>query len=444
MEKASSFKRNVASAFKRPNNNIAHIDGLRALSCIGILLYHSFFLLHMFVPEAAFTQFVYDTPLYLSWIWGLDKTVDVFFVISGFLIGRMLFKEQLQTGRINLKAFYWRRYLRLTPVYLFAIVVFFLLAGPKFSQTLWANALYINNFLPLERMSMPWTWTLAVEEQFYILLPFLLTMLILPSRHRLVWLCGLFITSFVIITAIAMGDPVFWHQPYLSIFSGKDNIFHYFDTLYVNLHTRFGTLISGVILAYLSVHHQPLLQRITQHRPLAAGLTLVFILIAVAGILVNGNKHWLGDSVIAARLMLILDRNLFGIAVCWVILMCSAPGWLGYALQRILGARIWYPFAQLSYSMYLFHYMLAMILMWQWTRWMKLEYGADLVYQHHWFLLVFLALLALTMPFSLLAFALVEKPFMDRRAPAIAVAGVGEGAPTGAQGGAELAAVSRS
>ena len=423
MEKATGFKRNVASAFARPNNNIAHIDGLRALSCIGILLYHSFFLLHMFVPEETFTQFVYDTPLYLSWIWGLDKTVDVFFVISGFLIGRMLFKEHQQTGRIDLKKFYWRRYLRLTPVYLFAILVFFLLAGPKFSQTIWANVLYINNFLPLERMSMPWTWTLAVEEQFYIVLPLLLTTIILPSRHRLLLLGGLFTASFIILTATILNDELFWHQPYQTIFANRDNIFHYFDTLYVNLHTRFGTLISGVFLAYLSVHHKAALERITHHTGLATLLTIIFFLLALAGVLVNGNKHWLGDSVVLSRLMLILDRNVFGIAVCWVILMCSAPGWLGNAMNRILGAPLWYPFAQLSYSMYLFHYMLAMILMWLATQWLKQQYGAELIYQHHWFLWIFLALLAVTLPISLLAYALVEKPFMNRRAPAVAEAG---------------------
>ena len=76
----ASFKRNLSSVFVRPCNNIAYIDGLRALSCLGIMLYHCFFLLHLFVPEDTFTLFVEQTPLLLSWIWGLDKSVDVFFV----------------------------------------------------------------------------------------------------------------------------------------------------------------------------------------------------------------------------------------------------------------------------------------------------------------------------------------------------------------------------
>ena len=420
---AISFKRNLAGAFNRPNNNIAYVDGLRALSCLGILLYHSFFLLHMFVNETEFNQFVKDTPLYLSWVWGMDKGVDVFFVISGFLIGRMLFKEHQQTGSINLKSFYWRRLLRLTPVYLFAIVIFFLLAGPQYSRTLWANALYINNFLPLESMSMPWTWSLAVEEQFYILMPLLLLTLVLPFRHGLLLLVGLLMLSFVIITMIIMQDKILWQQPYHAIFTSKKNIVHYFDTLYVNLHTRFGTLVSGVILAYLTVHHPLLLDRLVKHNVVATVLTVILVTLAGMGVLLNGNKHWLGDSLTLSRLMLILDRNLLGIAICWLILMCSAPGWLGRLLRHVLGSRFWYPFAQLSYSMYLFHYMLAVPLLWAAIQLMKDVYGEALVFQHHWFLAIFIVLLALTLPISLLAYALVEKPFMNRRGPAVADAG---------------------
>lgn len=418
-----SCKANLLSAFVRPYENIAYIDGLRALSCLGIMLYHSFFLLHLFVPEATFTRFVDETPLYLSWIWGLDKTVDVFFVISGFLIGRMLFREQQKKQTLDLKAFYWRRYLRLTPVYLFAIGVFYLLAGPEYSQTLWANVLYLNNFLPLESMSMPWTWTLAVEEQFYILLPLLLTLIILPSRHALELLLGLFALSFVIIGLVAFNDPLLWQQSYYDIFTGKDNIIHYFDTLYVNLHTRFGTLISGVILAYLTVHKAQWIQHLLSRSRLTAGLTVLSVLIITIGIMINGNKHWLGESVELARLNLILDRNLFGMAICWIILMCSAPGWMGKVLQRFFSARIWYPFAQLSYSMYLFHYMLAIPLVLITVNLLKQHYGTDVQFQHHWFLLVFVGLAMTTAPLSLITYTLIERPFINMRRPAAASAG---------------------
>lgn len=423
MDMLASLKANLWAAFKRPHNNIAHIDGLRALSCIGIMLYHSFFLLHMFVPEAAFNDFVSTTPFYLSWIWGLDKTVDVFFVISGFLIGRMLFKEHKKTGTLDLKSFYWRRYLRLTPVYLFAIGVFYLLAGPKFSQTLWANVLYINNFLSLEIMSMPWTWTLAVEEQFYLLFPILLITLILPFRHPLALLMGLFALSFLVITAVIYTDERFWNQPFHTTFTGKDNIIHYFDTLYVNLYTRFGTLICGAVLAYLSVYYTNAIQRLLNRTQLTTAITLLAAAIMVGGVFMNGNKYWLGESLPLARLQLIMDRNLFGIALCWIILMCTAPGWLGRLLNVFFSARIWYPFAQLSYSMYLFHYMLAIPLVLVAVKWAKQTYGPEVVFQHPWFLVVFVGLMLTTMPISLLTYALVERPFINMRKPAAAEAG---------------------
>ena len=419
----ASFKRNLSSVFVRPSNNIAYIDGLRALSCLGIMLYHSFFLLHLFVPEDTFTLFVEQTPLLLSWIWGLDKSVDVFFVISGFLIGRMLFREYNQTQRLDLKAFYWRRYLRLTPVYLFAMVVFYFLAGPDYSQTLWANVLYVNNFLPLESMSMPWTWTLAVEEQFYIVLPLLLSLLILPFRHALGVLLGLFLLSFIIIGLVASNDAQLWHQPYHRLFSGKDNIIHYFDTLYVNLHTRFGTLICGVILAYLTVYRARWLQQVLSRRLLSTGLTVLALVVMISGVMLNGNKQWLGESLHLARLNLILDRNLFGMATCWMIVLCPAPGTTGKLVNRFFSARLWYPFAQLSYSMYLFHYMLAVPLVLMTVNILKHSPGPAPLMQHHWFLLMFVGLVLVTVPVSLLTYTLIERPFINLRKPAAAAAG---------------------
>ena len=411
------IKGNFRAAFVRPNDNIAPIDGLRAISCLAIMLYHSFFLLHLFIPFERFAQFVKETPFLLTWIWGLDKSVDVFFVISGFLIGRMLFKEHRKTGTLNLKTFYWRRYLRLTPVYLFAIGVFYLLA-PNHSQTLWANILYINNFLPLESMSMPWTWTLAVEEQFYLLFPLLLLTLVFATRSPLAVLLSLFALSFVIRGLVASGDAQLWDRPYSEMYNSTAAIIHYFDTLYVNLPTRYGTLLCGVILAYLTVYYQPALDRLLQCRRLCTWLTVLALALMVGGVLLNGNKHWLGDSLTLARLVLVADRNLFGILLCWLILMCSAPAGLGASLGRFFGARVWFPFAQLSYSMYLFHYMVAIPLVLSAVNTAKAYYGAEPAFDYWWFMVVFAALVLVTFPVSLCTFALIERPFINMRKPA--------------------------
>ena len=169
------------------------------------------------------------------------------------------------------------------------------------------------------------------------------------------------------------------------------------------------------------------------HLPVCCGCVCLCVAMAAMGVLLNGNKHWLGDSLTLSRLMLILDRNLLGIAICWLILMCTAPGWLGQLLNHVLGSKFWYPLAQLSYSMYLLHYMLAIPLLWAAIQLMKNVYGEALVFQHHWFMAIFFVLLALTLPISLLAYALVEKPFMNRRGPAVAEAGKTVNLPSASQ-----------
>lgn len=410
-----SLKSNSRSAFVRPGSNVEYIDGLRGLSCLAILLYHCFFLTSIFVPFEQFDQFFKDTPFHLSWIWGLDKSVDVFFAISGFLIGRLLFLEHKKTGSLNLKSFYWRRYLRLTPAYLVAMAVFYSVAPPAMSENLWANILYVNNFLPLETMSMSWTWTLAVEEQFYLLFPLLLLWIILPGGRPLQWLAGLFLSSFVIIALISVLDERLWHWTYAETFNSRDNIVHYFDRVYVNLYTRFGPLIAGAIVAWLHVHHHNALVRFLQNRTRTQLLTLLAWFIIVAGIFMNGNKHWLGDSVWLSRVQQITDRNLFAMALCWLIITCDSAAVTGKYLRGFLSAKIWFPFAQFSYTLYLFHYMLAIPLVGSTIKVIRMKMGIDGMIDHHWFLLTFVLLLIGTLPVCFIMYVLIEKPFMNLR-----------------------------
>ena len=85
-----------------------------------------------------------DSPFWLNWLWNADKAVDTFFFLSGFLISALLFKEYQLTKNIKLWNFYGRRYLRLTPVYVFSILFYFLIRGPYW-ENLWQNLLYINS-----------------------------------------------------------------------------------------------------------------------------------------------------------------------------------------------------------------------------------------------------------------------------------------------------------
>jgi len=106
--------------------------------------------------------------------------VEVFFVLSGFLITSLLFKEKVKKGKVSFRKFYIRRALRIIPVaYLFLVVLLILNYLFKLnisSGSFIACALYIKNF----HLNYKWTWlnghfwTLSVEEQFYIIFPMLM------------------------------------------------------------------------------------------------------------------------------------------------------------------------------------------------------------------------------------------------------------------------------
>ncbi len=118
--------------------------------------------------------------------WAFDGGLGVrfFFVISGFLITHLLLREHSQTGRINLSGFYARRALRILPVYwMFLLVVLALQMLTPWRQlpiTWIANLTFTSNFLPGNWVTGH-LWSLAVEEQFYLLWPLTLS-LILKTR----------------------------------------------------------------------------------------------------------------------------------------------------------------------------------------------------------------------------------------------------------------------
>lgn len=110
-----------------------------------------------------------------------DLGVDVFFVLSGFLISSLLFSELEKSGSVAIRGFYFRRALRILPAYYVALAGWAAIGMPAAlgyampRSYIWANILYIKNFLPYLHQFMNLSWSLAIEEHFYLLFaPFLL------------------------------------------------------------------------------------------------------------------------------------------------------------------------------------------------------------------------------------------------------------------------------
>jgi peptidoglycan/LPS O-acetylase OafA/YrhL len=170
---------------KTATGRLPSLDGLRALSILLVLLAHA-------THTAQFPEFPGRTALNEQGTTG----VLVFFVISGFLITSLLLGEEDKKDRVSLKHFYLRRSVRILPVYGCLVLVVFLLDcwhdWAVRPANYWQALTYTTGFFDLDSWVLSHTWSLAVEEHFYLLWP--LAFVLLPTRLRfhLAWAVVLF------------------------------------------------------------------------------------------------------------------------------------------------------------------------------------------------------------------------------------------------------------
>ncbi|MBW7856875.1 MAG: acyltransferase [Leptonema sp. (in: Bacteria)] len=178
-------------AYKK-TNYLPHVDGLRAVAVIGVLLFH----------------------LDIPFVTGGYVGVDVFFVISGFLITRLLIDEFERTGTIRFRNFYWRRIRRLVPALLAVLItsgiVGALILSPapfaRFAQSVLTTIFSVSNILfwsqsgyfdsAAQSKPLLHTWSLSVEEQFYLFWPLIL-FLFLKFHRRWLTILAVVILAYI-------------------------------------------------------------------------------------------------------------------------------------------------------------------------------------------------------------------------------------------------------
>lgn len=142
--------------------HFAGLNGLRGVAIVAVVWHHT-----------AHPNFL---PIFQRGFAG----VDLFFVLSGFLISTLLIREKVKYGRISLKDFWMRRILRLVPAYyflLFALLGAYLIFKPgdpntaRFVNGFPVYALYLSNWIHPGANNLGITWSLATEEQFYLIWP---------------------------------------------------------------------------------------------------------------------------------------------------------------------------------------------------------------------------------------------------------------------------------
>jgi peptidoglycan/LPS O-acetylase OafA/YrhL len=221
-------------------NRIRSMDLLRSIAILPVLLGHS--VLGFGSPSSL-------APLQLGGI-----GVDLFFVLSGWLLGGQLLKE-MQNGSINVRKFWVRRWVRTLPAY-YAVLIFTVSQQwltKEDPASSWRYFLFIQNYTyPLEIFYV--SWSLAVEEQFYLFIaPFLALTFFLKANSRLILL------------SILLFLPFLFRQ------------IGWFDST-VETHVRLDGCIMGVLLAAIRIQHAPIWRKLVRISGFLASLGLILII----------------------------------------------------------------------------------------------------------------------------------------------------------------------
>ena len=297
----------------RPGQRLRHLDGLRGVAILLVLIAH-------FAVKSGGSGLEHPAGVLGS------LGVHVFLALSGYLITGLLVREFQVSGRVRLRDFYARRSLRILPAFWVMLAGYLLIA--RFSDTVdiagpqaLAAGLFLTNYwAPVPDWWTGHTWTLALEEQFYLLWPLALAFL-RPRR------------AFVAAIAGILLEPVIRTGSYLL---GQADV----ATLTCNLHLQADALMFGAVLALLPTVrpdlHRRLVDAVARFR-----LGLVAIALLALNEVVN-NQLGLGYQ-------LPIGLTVEGLCLMTVIAATERPG----LLRRALAVRPLVWLGMISFSLYL-------------------------------------------------------------------------------------------
>ena len=189
------------------DNRYPALHGLRVFAIISVIQFH---ITWIFAGEQNITIDATFRNASLTIFFGMD----LFFMLSGFLIGSILLRSLEEHGSQNLRRFYLRRIFRTFPSYYIVLTYLACVTALTASQlhNLRYEYLYVTNFMPLGRgdVIMFWGWSLALEEQFYLVVPLLFFLLwkLRTPRARVVVLTILMLSAGVVrLTYLYAGGP---------------------------------------------------------------------------------------------------------------------------------------------------------------------------------------------------------------------------------------------
>jgi peptidoglycan/LPS O-acetylase OafA/YrhL len=299
------------------------LDTLRALAILVVMLYH----LTIFGELPSRILPVTD----FGWM-----GVDLFFVLSGFLIGQQALKPYLTGQRLAIVEFYRRRAYRILPAYLVVLALYFLVPGWRESPRLpplWKFLTFTMNFgISFDRHAFSHAWSLCVEEHFYLVLPLLVVLLMRrPSVRKTVT-----VLVSVLLFGILLRAFLITHYP--------DDVW---TGIYYPSYTRLDGLLTGFALAVLRTFRPGWWNTLMQR-----GHTLFLTgTVCIGCVLWMFRKHDLGSNTGSAMWGIILGLPLLSLGLGLITASSVSKNGL-LARVKVPGAEI---IATLAFSLYLTH-----------------------------------------------------------------------------------------
>lgn len=320
---------------KKPNGSVnpatKHtlfgLDHLRALAITLVFLFHY----GRLFPHPEWT----NTISKFGW-----TGVDLFFVLSGYLIASQLFAKIANGKKISLKDFFVKRFFRIIPAYIAVVTIYFCFPFVREREglaPLWKYITFTQNLrLDLRTQgTFSHAWSLCIEEQFYLLFPLILTtMIYFRIFRKAYWLIILlFIFGFII--------RYYSYQTFVAPFLDNDDFYLFWvKWIYYPTYCRLDGLLAGVSIAVLFTFKPLIKERITKYGNV---LFLLSILLLTAAYFLCIHEESFQASIFGFPLVSI------GYGV--MVISAISPSSFLYKFKP----RITLTIATLSYSIYLVH-----------------------------------------------------------------------------------------
>ena len=372
------------------------LDGLRGIAVVAVMLYHA----------------------HHSWLPGGYLGVEVFFVISGYLITLLLIGEYERSKRIDLRQFWLRRFRRLLPALYLALLitavyvaVFYTVSREESRGDFLGGIFYISNwyqifvgqgyasseaFVPLRHL-----WSLAVEEQFYLVWPLLMTVFLRRARNRLPELgLKLFMVSIAITVAVGLlyvSGPIYLtpeaSHGYSTIAGHHININ---DALYLGTFSRAGGLMLGAGFATLW-RPMAILRGPLRHK---AGRVDAVAAIGLVATLAMMGTMYLTEQSGSVYNPWLYRGGFFAVGIASLMMIAGATHQMG-RFGDVIGNPVLLWIGTRSYGLYLFH----------WPVYQFIRKQADLEMS----LAQLGAAMAITLPLTELSYRFIETPIRAGR-----------------------------